>query len=238
MAQRGGLLGPVAVGHPNDRAMIAQPRLAHPVAPAWADPMEADLGVLHPPFPLVAAVDAGTRLSTAHQTATAQTGEHRRPPLVEASFAPLAPMGQGPVAAGEMAHLPPEPSQSLVADGMRIPQIGRQPLARGPKGRAGFHPHWYRGDIGLPAVGTLTALLLHTWDPRLDWGERDLVIDGLPLLIGLLDPVSTRRTPCRLGDDDVGRGRGQWPATTSTSHTRRALRPWAWAGRDVRLGGT
>src|SRR5256886_3316441 len=217
--------------------MIAQHLLDHPMAPAWADHMDADLGVLKHPFPLVAAVDAGTRLITANQTATAQTGENLRHPMVEASFDHLEQIGQGPFTDGELEHLPKEPGQSLVADGMRIPQVGRQALDGGPKGRAGFHPHWDRGHIGLPAVGTLTAILLHTCDHRLDWGELDLVIDGLQLLIGLLDPVPTMRTTFRLGDDDVVRVRVQWPAPTSTSHPRLAMRPCAWAWRAVRLVG-
>ena len=157
--------------------------------------------------------------------------------MVEASFDCLEQIGQGPFTDGELEHLPKEPSQSLVADGMRIAQRGRQTLDGGPKGRAGFHPHWYRGYIGLAAVGTLTAILLHTGDHRLDRWKLDLVIDGLQLLIGLLDPVPTMRTTFRLGEDDVVRVRVQWPATTSTSHTRLAMGPCAWAWREVRLMG-
>jgi len=133
-----------------------------------------------------------------------------------------------------MAHLLDE---LRLAFGMGIPQVGRQTLDGGPKGCAGFHPHRYRGHIGLPAVGTITAILLYTCDHRLDRWDLDLVIDGMQLLIGLLDPVSTMRATLRLGDDDVVRVRVQWPATTGTSHTRRAMRPWAWAWRDVRLVG-
>src|SRR3989441_7372166 len=78
------------------------------------------------------------------------------------------------------------------------------PLGRaGPKGCARFHPPRYRGHRGLPAVGTSTAILLYTCDHRLDRWDLDLVIDGMQLLIGLLDPVSTMRATLRLGDDDV-----------------------------------
>src|SRR2546421_10110577 len=112
--------------------MLAQHLLDPPVAPAWADYMDADLGILKHPFPLVAAVDAGTRLITANQTATAQTGENLHHPMVEASFDGLEQIGQGPFTDGELEHLPKEPSQSLVDDGMRLAQIGRQTLDGGP----------------------------------------------------------------------------------------------------------
>lgn len=232
------LLGTVEVGHSHDRAMSAQHLLDHPMAPAWVDHLAADLGVLQHPCPLVAAVDAGTRLLTANQTATAQTGEHLRHPLGEARLDRLEQIGQGPCTAGELEHLPKEPSQSRVADGMRIPQRGRQTLDGGPTGHAGFHSYGYRGPRDLPAVGTRPPLLRHTGDHGLDRGDRDLVLDGLPLLIGLLDPVPTMRTTFRLGDDDGVWVWVQWPATTSTSPTRLATRPCAWAWRDVRLVGT
>src|SRR3989475_1243739 len=217
--------------------MATQHLLDHPVAPAWTDHMDAHLVVLKHPFPLVAAVDAGTRLITANQAATAQPGEDLHHPVVEAGFDRLEQIGQGPFTDGELEHLPKEPSQSLVADGMRIAQIGRQTLDGGPKGRAGFHPHGYRGHIALPAAGTLTAILLHTGAHRLDRWDLDLVIDGLQLLIGVLDPVPTMRTAVRLGEDDVIRVRVQWPATTSTSHPRLSMHPCAWALRDLRLMG-
>jgi hypothetical protein len=118
------------------------------------------------------------------------------------------------------------------------PQGGRQTLEGGPHGRAGGHPHWDRGPIGLPAVGTLPAILLHTCAHRRDWGERDLVLDGLQLVFGLLDPVPPMRTTVRLGADDGVRVRVPWPATTSTSPTRCAMRPCAWAWRAVRLVDT
>ena len=164
--------------------------------------------------------------------------EFEEPNDIPSANGSVEEIGQGPFTDGELEHLPKEPRQSLVADGMRIAPIGRQTLDGGPKGRAGFHPHWYRGHIGLPTVGTLTAILLHTCDHRLDRWEFDLVIDGLQLLIGVLDPVPTMRTAVRLGEDDVIRVRVQWPATTSTSHPRLAMHPCAWAWRDVRLVGT
>jgi len=46
-------------------------------------------------------------------------------------------------------------------------------------------------------VGTITAILLYTCDHRLDRWDLDLVIDGMQLLIGLLDPVSTMRATLR-----------------------------------------
>jgi hypothetical protein len=147
------LVGTVEVGHPHDRTMSAQPLLAHPVAPAWAAHMDADLGVLTHPCPLLVAVDAGPRLITAKQTATAQTDAKLRPPMVEARFDRLEQIGQGPC-----------------TDGRRRPQGGRQTLEGGPHGRAGGHPHWDRGPLGLPTVGTLTAIVLHTCAPRRDWG--------------------------------------------------------------------
>ena len=86
-------------------------------------------------------------------------------------------------------------------------------------------------------MGTLPALRLYTGDHRLDRWDLELVIDGLQLLIGLLDPVPTMWTAVRLGEDDVVRVRVQWPATTSTSHTGLAMGLCAWAWRDVRLLG-
>src|SRR5258706_6233850 len=168
--------------------MATQHLLDHPVAPAWTDHMAAPLGVLKLPFPLVAAVGAGTRLITGNQAATAQTGEDPPHPVVEAGFDRLEQIGQGPFTDGELEHLPKEPSQSLVADGMRIPQIGRHTLDGGPKGCAGLHPYRYRGYIGLPAVGTITAILLYTCCHSLDQWHLELGLDCVQLLIGLLDP--------------------------------------------------
>jgi hypothetical protein len=51
---------------------------------------------------------------------------------------------------------------------MGIPQVGRQPFDRGPKGRAGLHPHRDRGHIGLATMGTLSPMLLHAGDEGLD----------------------------------------------------------------------
>jgi hypothetical protein len=233
-----GLLGGTGEGgHPAARAMATQPLLDPPGAPAWTDHMEAHLVVLPPPCPLGAALDAGPRLSPAQPAATAQPGEDLHPPVGEAGCDRLAQIGQGPGTDGELAPLPTAPSQARGADGMRLPQGGRQTLDGGPQGRAGFPPHRSRGHRGLPTGGTITARRLYTCAHRLDRWDRARVIDGRQRLLGWLDPVSPRRATLRLGDDDVVRVRGQGPAPTGTSPTRRAMRPWAWAWRDVRLVG-
>ena len=73
------LLGTVEIGHPDRRPMVAQDFLDHPVAPAGANDMDTDLGVLKDPFPLGAAVDAGPGFITADQAAAAQSGSGSPP---------------------------------------------------------------------------------------------------------------------------------------------------------------
>jgi hypothetical protein len=231
------LLRAVEVGHPDYRSMIAPDLVADPVAPARANHRHTDRGMLKDPFPWGAAVYPGAGFITADQPAAAPTGQDLRDPIVQTAFHPPAELRQGPFADGHAVDLREERRQPRVTDGMGISQVGRQTLDRGPKRRAGLHPHGDRSHIGLPTGGTLPSLLLHSGHDGLDRWELDLVIHRMGLLLVGLHCAATMRTGLRLGHADLVRLRVQWPAPSSTAHTGLATRPRTWACGEVRLRG-
>ena len=168
------LLGTVEIGDPDGGAMFAQDFLDDPVAPAGANHMHTDLRILKDPLPLGASVDPCPGFITPDQPAAAQARQDLLYPVVQTGFHPPEEIRQRPFADGHAIDLRKERRQALVTDGMGIPQIGRQTLDRGPKGRAGLHPHRHRGHIGLSTVGTLPPMLLHPGDDGLDRGNSIL----------------------------------------------------------------
>ena len=148
------LLGTVQIGHPDRGAMVTQDFVDDPVASAGANHMHTDLGILKDPLPLGASVDPCPSFITADQPAAAQARQDLRHPVVQPGFHPPEEIRQRPFADGHAIDLRKERRQARVTDGMGIPQIGRQPLDRRPKGRTGLHPQRHRGDKGLATVGT------------------------------------------------------------------------------------
>ena len=149
------LLGTVQIGHPDRRTMVTQDFVDDPMASAGANHLHTDFGLLKDPLPWGASVDPCPGFITADQPAPAQARQDLLHPVVQPAFHPLEEMCQGAFADGYAIHLCKERRQALVTDGMGLPQIGGQPLNRGPEGRAGLHAHRHRGHIGLSTVGTL-----------------------------------------------------------------------------------
>ena len=144
------LLGTVEIRDPERRPMCAQDVVDHALAPAGADDMDTDLGVLKHPFPLLLAVDAGAGFIAAHQAAAAQAGEDVRHALVQTLCDPLEHVGQASLTDRPAKHLGPERRQALVTDRVRVAQVRRQTLDRSPKWGARVHPSRHRGHIRLP----------------------------------------------------------------------------------------
>jgi hypothetical protein len=229
------LLGTVEIGDPDGWSMVAQDVSDDPVATAGTNDMHTDLGMLKDPFPLGASVDPCPGFIPADQAAAAQAGQHLRHPVVQPGVHPLDEMGQRPLTDGHPTHLREEGRQPRVADGVRIPQVSRQPLDRGPKRRAGLQPHRNRGHIRLSTVGTRPGILLHPGHDRPDRWQLHLVIHRMRVWLVRLHCALTMRTGLGWSDDDLVGLRMPWPTPASTSDTGLATSPRAWTGRMVRL---
>src|SRR5262249_15687422 len=122
-----------------------------------------------------------------------------------------------------------ERGQALVADGMRRPQVGRQPFDRGPKGGAGLQPYRDRSHRGRSTVRTLSPMRFHPGDAGFDRWPLELVIPRMPALLVGLPGAPAMRTDLGLGDDDLIGVRMQGPAPTCAAHAGLATRrrPWA-----------
>jgi hypothetical protein len=162
------LLGTVKVGDPDGRSMVAQRFLDDPVAPAGANHMDTDLGMLNDPFPLSASVDPCPGFVTPDQSAAAPTRQDLLHPVVPPAFHPPEESRQSPFADGPAIDLRQERREALITEGRGLPQGGCQTLNRGPKRRAGLHPHRDRGHRGLATMGTLSSMRLHAGDDGLD----------------------------------------------------------------------
>jgi hypothetical protein len=92
-------VGPVAIGAPDGRSMVAQDCWDDPVAPAGAHHLHAALGLVKDPFPWGASGDPRPSCLTADQSAAAPPGQPLRPSLIPPGGHPLAEVGQGPVTA-------------------------------------------------------------------------------------------------------------------------------------------
>jgi hypothetical protein len=229
------LLGTVQIGHPDRRPMRAQDLWHHALSPTGSEHMDADLGVLKHPFPLLSAVHAGTGLITTNQTAAAQPGEDFRQALVQPAFDRLEHVGQTPFTDVQPKHLRKQRRQALITARMRVAQGRRQTLDRGPKWGARFHPRGDRGHRRLPTAGTPTAIRLHARDDRLDGRQLDLVIDSLQRLPYLWNLMTTMGADFRLGDEHLVGVGVQGASTTGTPHTGLATHPLRRAGGGVRL---
>ena len=157
--------------------------------------------------------------------------------MIQPVFHPLEEVRQGPFTDGHPIHLPEEGGQALVTDRMGIPQVYRQALDRGPKGRARLHPHRDLGHVGLATVGTLPGMLLHPGHDGPDRWQLDLIIDRMQMLLVGLHRAPTMGAGLGLGDEDLVGIRMQGPATPSTPDTGLATRPHAWTWCTVRLRG-
>jgi hypothetical protein len=119
------LLRTIEIGHPQRRPMRSQHCLDHAMSPAGADHLDAHLGVLKHPLPLLLAVPMGAGFIAADQPTAAQPGEDFRYTLVQPAFDRPEQRGQAPFPDVQAKHLRQERRQAFVTDRMRVPQVRR-----------------------------------------------------------------------------------------------------------------
>ena len=134
------LLRTVESGHPKRRPMRPQDFVDHALPSTGSDHMDADLGILKHPFPLLLATHPGAGLIAADQPTAAQARQDFRHPIIQPAVNRLEQIGQAPFADAQAKHLGEEPGQAFVTDCMRVPQVRRQTLDRRPNGVPGSLP--------------------------------------------------------------------------------------------------
>ena len=119
------------------------------MSPTGPDDMNANLGVLEYPFPLLLTVHAGTGFIAAEQPTAAQAREDFGDAIVQTDFNGLEQVGQAPFTDPQAKHLDKERGQPLITDRMRVPQVRRR--GSEPRAQMGCQAP------SLPAPGPHTA---------------------------------------------------------------------------------